>query len=61
MAVGDEDTGVVKHRGTGDHLVAYYFHRVLDGVHGRHVDHHLRILLVIGRVKQVDVLPVHIT
>ena len=56
VTVGQQHAGVVDNRGPGDHLVDEDFHYVLDRVHGRHVDHDLGVLLVVGRVKQVDVL-----
>ena len=40
----------------GHLLVDHHLHDILDSVHGGHVDHHLRVLLVVGCVKQVDVL-----
>ena len=57
VTVCQEDAGVVDNRGPGDHPVGKDLHHVLDCVHGRHVDHDLWVLLVVGRVKQVYVLP----
>ena len=57
VTVCQEDAGVVDNRGPGDHPVGKDLHHVLDCVHGRHIDHDLWVLLVVGRVKQVYVLP----
>ena len=56
VTVGQQHAGVVDNRSPGDHLVDEDLHYVLDRVHGRHVDHDLGVLLVVRRVKQVDVL-----
>ena len=43
---------------SGHLLVDEHLDDILDGVYSRHVDHHLRVLFVVGCVEQMDV-PLH--
>ena len=56
MKIGQDHTHMVDHSGVRYEFVGEQLHHVLHYVHSGHVDHHLGVLAVMWRVKQINIL-----
>ena len=57
MEVGQHHTAVVYQGSPRYLLIDQHLHHVLHHVGCGHVDHHLRVLFVVGRIEEIDVFP----